>query len=430
MKNKDKSRTIVKIGVHKHLQGLTLKEIEVIQDEYFKENNLDIRDKAFVKNLTLTSIRNRGILENVIAKYLDRPLPKKLTEIKAILIMGVAQILFTRTEDYAAVNTTVNFFEGRLKKWRGLSNAILRKIIREENYKNKKYELSLNVPDWLYKVWKKQYGQKNTEKIIDFIFKEPTLDLKIKKDFDFWKKEIRGEQIAYNTLRLNKSGDTKKISGYKEGAWWVQNLAAQIPVELMGNIKNEKVLDLCAAPGGKTAQLLNEGAIVTALDISEKKIKKLNSNICRLNLEKNLTAISKDFLKWNSEKKYNKILLDAPCSATGTVRKNPDVLWNKNEKDIERLANTQKKLLDKAISKLSDKGILVYCNCSMQFEEGEKVIDFFIKKNRVKLLPIKPEELKLFPKEIFKSGFIRTLPYMHNEYGGLDGFFIARFVKA
>ena len=160
MKNKDKSRTIVKISIHKHFQGLTLKEIEAIQDEYFKENNLDARDKAFVKNLTLTSIRNRGILENVIAKYLDRPLPKKLTEIKAILIMGVAQILFTRTEDHAAVNTTVNFFEGRLKKWRGLSNAILRKIIREENYKNKKYELGLNVPKWLYKVWKKQYGEK------------------------------------------------------------------------------------------------------------------------------------------------------------------------------------------------------------------------------------------------------------------------------
>ena len=430
MKNKDKSRTIVKIGIHKYLQGLTLKEIESIQDKYFKENNLDTRDKAFVKNLTLSSIRNRGILEDIITKYLDRPLPKKLTEIKAILIMGVAQILFTRTEDYAAVNTTVNFFEGRLKKWRALSNAILRKIIREENYKHKKYELRLNVPNWLYKVWKKQYGQKNTEKIINYIFKEPTLDLKIKRDFDFWKKKIGGEEVVYNTLRLNKSGNPKKISGYKEGAWWVQNVAAQIPVELMGNIKNEKVLDLCAGPGGKTAQLLSGGALVTALDISEKKIKKLNSNISRLNLGKNLTVISQDFLKWNSEKKYNKILLDAPCSATGTIRKNPDVLWNKNEKDIERLANTQKKLLDKAISKLSDKGILIYCNCSMQFEEGEKVIDFFIKKNKVKLLPIISEELKLFPKEIFKSGFIRTLPYMYNEFGGLDGFFIARFIKA
>ncbi len=430
MKNKDKSRIIVKIGIHKHLQGLTLKEIEVIQDKYFKENNLDTRDKAFVKNLTLSSIRNRGILENIITKYLDRPLPKKLIEIKAILIMGLAQILFTRIEDYAAVNTTVNFFEGRIKKWRGLCNAILRKIIREENHKNKKYNLSLNVPSWLYKVWKKQYGEKNTKIIIDYLFKEPFLDIKVKKDFDFWKKEINGEEVINNTLRLNKSGEIKNLKGYNEGAWWVQNLAAQIPVELMGNIKNENVLDICAAPGGKTAQLLNEGAIVTAIDISEKKIEKLNSNIFRLNLEKNLTTISVDFLKWNSKKKYNKILLDAPCSATGTIRKNPDILWNKNEEDIERLANTQIKLLDKTVGKLNGKGILIYCNCSMQFEEGEKVIDLFIKKNRVKLLPIKPEELKLFPKEIFKNGFIRTLPYMYNEFGGLDGFFIARFIKA
>ena len=429
MKNKDKSRIIVKIGIHKHLQGFSLKEIEVIQDEYFKKNNLDGRDKAFVKNLTLSSIRNRGILENVIVRYLDRPLPKKLLEIKAILIMGVAQILFTRIEDYAAVNTTVNFFEGRIKKWRGLSNAILRKIIREENYKNKKYNLGLNVPNWLHRAWKKQYGEKKTKKIIDYIFKEPLLDIKIKKDYNFWKKEIDGEEVINNTLRLKKSGDLKNLNGYKEGAWWVQNLAAQIPVALMGNIKNENVLDLCAAPGGKTAQLLNEGAIVTALDISEKKIKKLNSNISRLNLEKNLTTISKDFLKWNNEKKYNKILLDAPCSATGTIRKNPDILWSKNEKDIERLANTQIKLLDKAVGKLNYKGILLYCNCSMQFEEGEKIIDLFIKKNRVKLLPIKSEELKLFPKEIFKNGFIRTLPYMYNELGGLDGFFIARLTK-
>ena len=239
MKNKDKSRIIVKIGVHKHLQGFSLKEIEVIQDEYFKKNNLDGRDKAFVKNLTLSSIRNRGILENVIIKYLDRPLPKKLLEIKAILIMGVAQILFTRIEDYAAVNTTVNFFEGRFKKWRGLSNAILRKIIREENYQNKKYNLGLNVPNWLHRAWKKQYGEKKTKKIIDYIFKEPLLDIKIKKDYNFWKKEIDGEEVINNTLRLKKSGDLKNLKGYKEGAWWVQNLAAQIPVALMGNIKNE-----------------------------------------------------------------------------------------------------------------------------------------------------------------------------------------------
>ena len=429
MKNKDKSREITKIGIQKHLQGVTLKEIEVIQDKYFKENNLEVRDKAFIKNLTLNSIRNRGIIEKVISKYLDRPLPKKLIEIKAILIMGVAQVLFTRVEDYAAVNTTVNFFEGRLKKWRGLANAILRNIIREEDYKSNNYELRLNVPIWLYKAWIKQYGEKDTKKIINEIFKEPYLDLNIKKDFSFWKSEIKGKKIMNSTLRIQRSGNPKKIKGYNEGAWWVQNLGAQIPVKLMGKIKNETVLDLCAAPGGKTAQLLNEGAYVTALDISKKKIEKLYLNITRLKLEKNLTVLSEDVLKWNNKKTYNKILLDVPCSATGTIRKNPDVLWNKNEKDIDRLSKVQIKLLSKAIETLSKNGILIYSNCSMQFEEGENVIDFFIKKNKVKLLPIKPEELKLYPRDIFKNGFIRTLPYAYEKEDGLDGFFIARLIK-
>ena len=278
-------------------------------------------------------------------------------------------------------------------------------------------------------MWVRQYGREETEKIINHIFKEPYLDLNIKKDFDYWKNEINGIEIMNNTLRLQKSGDPKKIKGYKEGAWWVQNLGAQIPVKLFGKIKNEKVLDICAAPGGKTAQLLNEGALVTALDISEKKNKKLMFNIYRLNLEKNLSVISIDFLKWNSKEKFDKILLDAPCSATGTVRKNPDVLWNKDEKDIERLSGVQSKLLSKAINTLSKNGILIYCNCSMQFKEGENIINFFLKKNEVKLLPIKAGELKLFPKEIFKNGMIRTLPYNYNQIDGLDGFFIARLIK-
>merc|ERR1711998_575413 len=136
------------------------------------------------------------------------------------------------------------------------------------------------------------------EKIINYIFKEPYLDLNIKKDFNYWKNEINGKEIMKGTLRMQRSGELKKIKGYKEGAWWVQNLGAQIPVKLMGKIKNEIVLDLCAAPGGKTAQLLNEGAIVTALDVSEKKIKKLYHNITRLKLKKNLTVLSIDFLKW------------------------------------------------------------------------------------------------------------------------------------
>ncbi len=429
MKNKDKVREIIKIGIVKHLKGLSLKDISNIHDKFFFENNSSLREKSFIKNLTMTSIRNRGIIEYRISKHLKRPLPKKLIEIKAILIMGVAQILFTRVEDYAAVNTTVNFFYGKLLKWRALSNAILRNIIREQNNNKKNFDQSLNIPKWLHKKWRDQFGEEDTKNIICQIFKEPQLDLKVKKDFNFWKKKIGGEILINNTLRLNKKGDVTKIIGYDDGAWWVQNLAAQIPAMLLGVSKNEEVLDLCSSPGGKTAQLLNMGALVTALDISAKKVKKLNENIARLRLNKNLTVLTKDLLKWDSKRKYSKIILDVPCSATGTIRKNPDILWNKTEKDISRLSKLQIKLLEKAITLLKNNGILIYCNCSLQFEEGEKVIDFFIKNKKVSLLEVKPEELKQFPNKIFNKGLIRTLPCRYNNVDGLDGFFIARLVK-
>ena len=428
IKNKDKSREIIKIGIQKHLSGVSLKEVRNIHEKFFKKNNLSVREKSFVKSLTMASIRNRGIIEHVISKHLKRPLPKKLPEIKAILIMGAAQVLFTRVENYAAVNTSVNFFEGRLRKWRPLANAILRKITREKNDKNK-YSPILNIPSWIYKIWKIQFGENATNNIIEQISKEPFLDLKIKKDFYYWKKEIGGEEILNNTLRLKKTGEIKYIKGYEEGAWWVQNLAAQIPVMLLKNLKGEEVLDLCAAPGGKTAQLLNAGAKVSALDISDKKTKQIYMNIKRLRLEKNLTIITADLLKWDSKKKYNKIILDAPCSSTGTVRKNPDVLWNKKEEDINRLSKLQEKLLKKSITLLNKKGVLIYCNCSMQYEEGEKVIDHLLKSNNVKLYPIKQEELKNFPKKIFNKGLIRTLPYMYNNISELDGFFIARLIR-
>ncbi|MAJ24608.1 MAG: hypothetical protein CMP36_03765 [Rickettsiales bacterium] len=431
MKNKDKSRELVKIGIQKHLLGVSLKEVGLIYDQYFIDLNLSIREKSFVKNLTMVSIRNRGIIEHVINKYLKRPLPNKLQEIKAILIMGVAQILFTRVEDYAAVNTSVNFFNGRLNKWKGLANAILRRIIREESNLKKKYDPKLNVPKWIYNIWISQYGENETKSILDEIFLEPYVDLKIKEDYDYWKNQIGGEETINNTLRFKKIGDVKKIKGYSEGAWWVQNIAAQIPVMLLKEIKkNEEVLDLCSAPGGKTAQLLNEGANVTSLDISKSKTKQLYNNIKRIKLEKNLQIVTKDLMYWDSEKKFNKIILDAPCSATGTVRKNPDVLWNKTEEDIKRLSILQKDLLEKAISFLNKKGILIYCTCSLQYKEGEKVIKYIIKQNKVKLLDIKHEEVKLFPKKIINKGLIRTHPYRYNnQLNGMDGFFIARLIK-
>ena len=255
----------------------------------------------------------------------------------------------------------------------------------------------------------------------------PHIDVAVKKDIKHWQIKLNAQILPDNVLRINDPGLISQKVGYNDGEWWVQDYSSQIPIKVFSVKKDEEILDLCAAPGGKTAQMLTLGARVLSIDKNKNRIKKFNENMKRLKFDANIIEV--DILDYSTKKKWNKILLDAPCSSTGTIRKNPDILWIKKEKDIERLANTQIKLLDKAVGKLSDKGILLYCNCSMQFEEGEKVIDFFIKKNRVKLLPIKPEELKLFPKEIFKNGFIRTLPYMYDELGGLDGFFIARLIK-
>ena len=429
MKNKDKSRELVKQGIHMHLNGLTLKEVDAYCRQQFNKLNFDIRDKAFVKNLIMVSIRNRGTIEFILNKYLARPLPKNKTIIKAILIMGIAQIIYLKTANYAAVNSSVNFFIGPLNKWRSLANAILRKITLKEGENKNFYEKKKNIPSWLYENWIKQHGDKKTEKIIKSIMIEPYIDLKIKKDFDLWKNKIKGLNIFNNTIRVNRVGDLINLAGYSEGAWWVQNIASQLPVMLFKNIKNKEVIDLCAAPGGKTAQLLNQGARVKALDVSKKKITLLFNNIKRLNLSDNLNIINKDIRDWEPINKTNYLLLDVPCSATGTVRKNPDVIWNKKQEDIIRLSIIQKELLEKAISMVKKNGIIIYCNCSMQKEEGEGVIDYILKGKKVILDPISDKEIPDYPKNIINNGLIRTFPYMIEEKGGMDGFFVARLIK-
>ena len=198
---------------------------------------------------------------------------------------------------------------------------------------------------------------------------------------------------------------------------------------LFKNIKNKEVFDLCAAPGGKTAQLLNQGAKVKAIDVSKKKITLLFNNIKRLNLSDNLNIINKDIRDWEPIKKTNYLLLDVPCSATGTVRKNPDVIWNKKQEDIVRLSIIQKELLKKAINMVNKNGIIIYCNCSMQKEEGEEVIDYILKRKKVILDPISNKEIPNYPKDIINNGLIRTFPYMFEEKGGMDGFFVARLIK-
>ncbi len=428
MKKIDKTRVLILKGLSSHLKGTPLKKINDYYGSYFKKNNLSEKDISFVMYFTNISIRHRGQIETIIKKYVKKNLPKNILEIKAGLMLGVAQIFFSEIPSYALVDSTVNLFQGRIKKWRSLANAVLRKINKEKSSLAKiKNNLTLSVPEWLYTDWKKQYGVKSAKKLLEVFQNEPGLDLRVKNQTDYWVSTLEGIKLGNNTVRVFNKGKVESIEGYKEGKWWVQDFAAQLPVTLMGNIKNKKILDLCAAPGGKTMQMLSQGAIVKAIEVSKERSQLLLKNIKRTDLSKNFKLELNDLMSLKTNSRYDIVLLDTPCSGTGTFRKNPDVVWLKNKSDIMKNAKTQKKLLIKALSFVKTGGFLIYSNCSLQYEEGEYLIKDLIKQKIIVIDEINEKEVSGYPKEIINKGLIRTLPYMYN--GGMDGFFIARIKK-
>ena len=428
MKKKDKSRILILKGLTLHLKGMPLKKIDNFYNLYFHENSFREVDISFTNYLTNNTIRNRGIIEAILKQYVKKKLPKNFIEVKAAIMLGISQILFSKTPLYASVNSTVDLFEGKIKKWRNFANAVLRNICRDrEKLEKSKNDLRNILPEWIYSDWNRQFGLKNTHKLAELYKEEPSLDIRVKNNINFWVKELNGEKLGKNTVRIFNRGKIENLKGYTKGLWWVQDIASQIPVNLMGNIKNKTILDLCASPGGKTAQMLNEGAIVKAIDISTQRVEKLKNNIDRIGLCKNFQAEVLDIMSINLKAKFDVVLLDAPCTGTGTFRKNPDVLWIKSKKDVIKNSIKQKKMLIKALKFVKENGILIYSNCSLQFEEGEKIINNLIKNKTIVLDKVLRNEIIDYPKEIINKGLIRTLPYMYN--GGMDGFFIARIKK-
>ncbi len=430
MNKKNKSRELIFKGLTMHLDGQSLKKIYSTYDKYYIYYKFSQQDKSFVKYITLEAITNRGIIEIILNNYLTRPLPKNITQIKAAMMLGITQIVFSKVESYASVNTTVDLFKGRILKWRSLANAVLRKVDKNKavflDIKDKEFT---NIPKWFLEKWFSQFGKSNTKKIIKSFNKNSTIDIKFKKNNFYNKKYFKGQLLKNNTVRIYNQGAIKELKGYYEGEWWVQDIAAQLPALCLGNIKNKTVIDLCAAPGGKTCQLLDLGANVIAIDKSVERMKILKENVKRIKMQKNLKILCKNILTWRPKFKSSLILLDVPCTATGTIRRNPDIIWHKKKDDLKNLIKIQKKLLIKAIKMLEDNGILIYSNCSMEFEEGEFIIKEIVKKGLVKLDNINRNEINGFPEEIFNDGVIRTLPSMNMVSGGMDGFFIARLKK-
>ena len=395
------------------------------------------KDAAFANMLVLTALRRLVFLKKILKQYARKKLPEKAAFAEFALLLGLTEILFMETPDYAIINSWVEIVKRKTDKYvAGFANAILRKTCadREDLKTHDKGEFFTSE---FYRILNHAYGKKTVSKIQTAALKEPPLDLTVKTDAAEWAQRLCGQLLPTGSVRLPNSGRITEMEGYESGAWWIQDAAAALPVKCLGNVNKLKVLDMCAAPGGKTAQLINGGANVTSLDISESRLKKLRDNMARLQFPSPTTVCADgiDYLRNYKGEPFDAILLDAPCSATGTLRRHPELVHIKTIADIEKQTSLQKKMLDVVSHALKSGGFLVYCVCSIAKAEGEEQIKTFLENhNDFKLCPLSAKDICFcdtsLMSEIFTpEGYIRTLPFHLINYGGLDSFFIAKLQK-
>lgn len=393
--------------------------------------DLEGRDKGFVRLLVTTVLKRQRQLDLMIQKYLRDPIPKlKPPQLIHVFRIGFAQLAFFDTPAHAAVSTTVDLVsEIGVAAQKALVNAIMRRASEEALPKMGEIEAGrINTPEWLWNIWVNDYGGEVAGQIAAANLTEAPVDFTVKKDPHIWAEKLDAQLLPTGSLRKNSSGFIPGLPGFEEGDWWIQNIAASLPAKVIGDISGKTVVDLCAAPGGKTAQLAAAGAKVIALDRSAKRLARLDENMQRLHLDAN--AIVADGTTWQPEEKVDAVLLDAPCSATGTIRHQPDALHLKLEDDQQKLAALQRRLLVNAVDMLKPGGVLIYCTCSIQKEEGEDQRAWLLSQNLpVVDKPITAEELSGISEILTPAGEIRALPYHLKLFNGIDGFYVARFAR-
>ena len=391
------------------------------------------RDRGFVRMLVTTCLRRMGQIDDIVERALERDTPRNLT-LQNILRIGVTQILFMDVADHAAVDTSVRLAEEQgMDKQKAFVNAVLRTITREgTGWKHKQDETRLNTPEWLLKLWIEDYELRTAAEIAKANLSEAPLDITVRdpESRNFWASNFKATQMTTGTLRKTSGGAVSELQGFDEGHWWVQDASAAIPAQLFGDVSGEHVYDLCAAPGGKTLQLAAMGAHVTALDRSANRLKRLQANLERMQLTENVEVVTADAGSWRPQEPAGYVLLDAPCSATGTLRRHPDVAHLKSATDVSRLQSLQAALLKNAFEMLMPGGVLVYCTCSLQKAEGEQQVEAFLKTEpQAARLPIAAAELGGFDEALTEDGDLRILPFHQAALGGMDGFYIARLTK-
>ena len=394
-------------------------------------NQMSSRDRAFARLIVATSLRRLGQIDTVLSHFVKKNTPAITL---AVLRTGAAQILFLDTPPHAAVNGAVTILKksGKTAHMAGMANAVLRRVAESGQDLLKNTSTLDNIPKWLRSNWYQAYGGKALQKMADQYVQSPPLDLCVKQGGITPEGEVLYSDTITKTIRLKTASNITDLPGYEQGDWWVQDISASLPVRLLGDIKNKRVLDMCAAPGGKTLQLASAGADVVALDKNENRVNIIRENLARAKLK--AKCYTADALKWRDLAKdkpagFDIVLLDAPCSATGTYRRQPDVLQTKNQNNVDALARLQEKMLLAAARHVRPDGVLLFCTCSLQKQEGEAQAVKFLQNRSdfrlISLLSAQAGDAAITEME----GFFRILPHFLSEKGGQDGFFIAGFTR-
>lgn len=388
---------------------------------------LEGSDRGFARAIASTTLRRRGTLDGVVATYLREPLKPKQTYLIDILRITAAQLCLMDTDAHAAVWAAVELAKLRAetRPYKNLVNAVARRLAETGKAKAEAAPLRADTPGWLWRKLARAYGAKTAGQIAEAHRQEPPLDLSLKEPGHAidWPEELGAKTLGIRTVRM-RSTQVRELPEFGAGSWWAQDLAATLPAAILGAAEGETVFDLCAAPGGKTMQLASTGAAVFAVDHSGPRLGRLKDNLERTGLK--AVVLEEDILQWSPANPADRVLLDAPCSATGTIRRNPDLLWTSRETQIPDLVRLQARMIDRAIDLVRPGGLVVYAVCSLLPEEGEDQVEALLaRRSDIERVPVRPEEVAGLP-VINKAGDLRCLPHRLQAEGGMDGFFAAK----
>jgi len=399
---------------------------------------LDQQDKALARAIATVALRHRGQITAILDRLADRPPPRKARHLLHSLHAAAAQVLFMEVPDSAAVNLGVTSVaqDPRTARFSGFANALLRRMTREkEALLSVRAKPEQNFSEWLARQLIRDHGRERVARLAGMIAFAPVLDLtphpRLGPDeLARLAGDLGARLLPAGSLRVADNRPVTSLPGYEEGAWWVQDVAASLPVRLLGDVSGMEVADLCAAPGGKTMQLAAAGARVTAVDISAQRLERLRENLSRVKLEAEI--VETDITEWRPGRRFDAVLLDAPCSATGTMRRHPDIAWNRTPENLAELVGLQERLIACAAAMVKPGGLVVYANCSILKAEGEDLLAKFEREKREFVHSLLSADEFPIPGEwINGQGALRTMPFHlpadPEREGGMDGFFASRF---